>query len=228
MKIKILILTGLMVAPFGVRAQLVWDSRQLDFHSSVNDKVVEAHFKFQNVGTYPVTIISLKSACGCTTATVEKKTYAPGEKGIVTAIYTIGNESGLQQKVIALQSDDVNHLYDKLVLRADIPSLFALIPEYLSWESGEEKTAKNFYIKVTHPTPIKVATVTSDNPKFAFKLESLKEGYLYQITVTPPDTDSPALAALKVTANFPADNPKVFTLFAQVKEPIFGAPNLIK
>ena len=51
-----------------------------------------------NEGQTAVTNESLKPSCGCTTAELEKKTYAPGEKGEVRARFDIGQRVGVQSK----------------------------------------------------------------------------------------------------------------------------------
>jgi len=69
-------------------AQLSWTTRQLDFQPPVTDEAVQGDFEFVNAGASPVTVTDVKTSCGCTTAALSKKTYAPGRKGRLPPLFT--------------------------------------------------------------------------------------------------------------------------------------------
>lgn len=82
---------------------LRWDSKTLEFFPSSSEKTVRADFGFTNTGREPIEIDSVKSSCGCTTVSLEKKVYQPGEKGHITGILTPGRHSGVITKGISVK-----------------------------------------------------------------------------------------------------------------------------
>ncbi|MEI8341714.1 MAG: DUF1573 domain-containing protein, partial [Verrucomicrobiota bacterium] len=88
------------------RAQLKWNRKFADLHASPEDNQVEVRFPFVNAGNYPVTVQKLKSSCGCTTASLSKASYAPGERGEVVALFEIGNRTGFNEKNVTVTTDD--------------------------------------------------------------------------------------------------------------------------
>ncbi len=88
------ILLLLILCQSSAWAALKWERLRADLSPVLNEKSVETEFAFVNEGQVPVTIESIKSSCGCTSAVTGKKTYAPGEKGEVRARFTIGQRRG--------------------------------------------------------------------------------------------------------------------------------------
>jgi hypothetical protein len=69
------------------------------------DKVTH-EFAFENAGKSDLTISDVKPSCGCTTATPEKATYKPGEKGVIPVTFDSGRFSGVFSKTITVTSND--------------------------------------------------------------------------------------------------------------------------
>src|SRR5437016_4042843 len=101
-------------------AELKWDKVVQRFERTPDDKEVEAHYTFRNTGTTPVTIKSLRPSCGCTTARLEKKTYAPGEQGEVVARFAFGGRKDLHHLSIIVATDDKTAEPDQLHLLVNI------------------------------------------------------------------------------------------------------------
>src|ERR1700751_213317 len=123
-------------------AQLRWETRELEFSPPVNETQVTAHFKFQNVGQSEIKITSVNTSCGCTTAALEKKTIAPGEKGEIKATFDIGERVGLQQKTILVESTDPESPKTSLALKVHIPAVARVRPSFLEWDLGESPSAQ--------------------------------------------------------------------------------------
>lgn len=49
-------------------AGLEWETQRINYTASITDDKAEAVFKFTNTGEQPVTITSVRTSCGCTTA----------------------------------------------------------------------------------------------------------------------------------------------------------------
>ena len=78
--------------------KLSWEDQRFETEAGVSDKQAISGFQFSNNGDYPITITSVKTSCGCTTAGLDKKTYQPGENGTITATFEFGQRIGLQRE----------------------------------------------------------------------------------------------------------------------------------
>src|SRR6266404_2121487 len=105
---RLLPLLSLLLVFLGTRAQaqLKWDHPIQEFHRVPEDKEIYAHYTFQNTTAAPVTIKTLRSSCGCTTAHLDKKTYAPNETGEVVLHFVFGDRKGFFRKTVTVTTDD--------------------------------------------------------------------------------------------------------------------------
>lgn len=199
------------------QAQLKWDHPVQQFHRVPEDKEIYAHYTFKNVGTTPVTIKTLRSSCGCTTAHLDKKTYAPGEAGEVVLHFIFGDRKGYFRKGVAVTTDDKTAEPLTLGLSIDIHDPVTLAPALVIWKTGEPVAAKNVQFNAEAAQPVHVKSVTSSNPRLAAKLDTIKAGEQYAISVTPADTAQKESAEISVQTDFPADAPRVYTIHARIK-----------
>lgn len=77
-----------------------------DFGTIEKGSKVVTEFEFVNNGKNTLTIEDVKTSCGCTTATPEKKEYAPGEKGIIPVTFDSSRFSHKITKTITVFSND--------------------------------------------------------------------------------------------------------------------------
>src|ERR1700679_1026443 len=85
-----------------VRADLKWDKPSQEIQRTPAEAAVEAHFTFRNTGLSPVTIKLLRPSCACTTARLEKETYAPREEGEVLTRFVFGDRKGLHHVTVSV------------------------------------------------------------------------------------------------------------------------------
>jgi hypothetical protein len=200
-------------------AQITWDSRQLDFHPSLQDTNVVARFTFTNAGNRPVEITSIKSSCDCTTAKLDKKNYLPNEKGEITVTFNIGRRTGLQQKSVIVQTNDPTDPFVQLTLRAFVPELIKISPGSLTWGKGDKNEPKSIALKVVHDSPIRIVGVQSTNDAFFPQLKTIEVGKEYSITVSASDISEVAKGTLRIETDFPKDKPRIFYAFVEIKDP---------
>jgi len=77
-------------------------------------------FKFTNEGNDLLEIKRIKAACGCTTPTLSKKQYQPGESGIIKVTYRTGPGTGKTTKTVQVYTNDKNNSTATLTLKANI------------------------------------------------------------------------------------------------------------
>ena len=87
-------------------AGLTWNTTEVHLEAASTDKTATGVFPFTNKTANSITITETKSSCGCTTAKLEKKTYAPNESGEIVALFDLGNRVSQQQKTIKVFTDD--------------------------------------------------------------------------------------------------------------------------
>jgi hypothetical protein len=197
-------------------AQLRWEKRSLEFNPSPSDEKVVADFHFTNIGTKPIKIKEVKTSCGCTTATLDKDVYAPGEKGKITAIFDIGGRTGVQEKTIYVATNDSKEPELVLQFKATIPKLLDIDNIFLNWQRGEALTPKIVNIKVSGDYPIHHLDVTSTKPEMVAVVKHVEGTRDFQIIVTPKKTDAELDAGLEIKPDYPKNPPKYFHIYTRV------------
>jgi hypothetical protein len=212
------VLGSIVLATSG-RAELKWEQTTIELQPALGDKQAIAHFKYQNVGEAPIHFKSVRASCGCTAAQSQKDNVPPGEKGEITATFNIGDRTGAQVKTVSVETDDTAHAMTVLTLKANIPQLLELQPNFVFWQSGEEGKAKTVVARAGKDVPIKNLEVTSTNPDFTAKVEHGSAPGEFRIDIQPRDTKKPGFASLMVKPDYPKDAPKTFYVTARVTPP---------
>src|SRR5437870_13690400 len=114
----------------GARSELKWEQTSVDLKPALGDKQAVAHFKYENIGKTPVHFKSVHASCGCTTAQTQNEQVAPGQKGEITAPFTIGGRTGTHVKTVTVQTADrdPSRATTVLALNADITPLLEIQP----------------------------------------------------------------------------------------------------
>lgn len=180
----------------------------VELHPAVGDKQAIGQFKYTNVGSTPIKIRSVRSSCGCTTAQSQKDEIPPGQKGEITATFNIGERTGTQVKTVTVETDDAAHATTVLTLKAVLPEMLTITPNFVYWTANEEAKPKTILVKAGKGFDAKNLTVTSSNPEFLTKVEG-KAGE-WKINVQPKATTRAMAGALTIRPDFPKDAPRVF------------------
>lgn len=211
--LRILLLLIALTAP--AFAQLKWEKPWQDFHRSPADEKLETTFAFQNAGQTTITIKSIKTSCGCTTARLEKKIYAPGERGELTAKFVFGDRKGLHRKLITVKTDDGQQ--QELNFVVNIHEALTVTPALVFWKVGQPAEPRAVQLTAAQGMPVRVKSVTSSNPRLAATLQTVKTGEQYVVSVRPTDTAQKEAAQLTVQTDYPPDAPRAYTIHARIK-----------
>ena len=204
-----------------VRAELKWDQTSLELHPGMGDKEAVGHFKYQNMGKAPVRFKSVRTSCGCTAAQSQKEEVPPGEKGEVTATFKIGDRTGTQIKTVTVETDEqAKPITTILTLKAVLPEMLTLRPNFVYWTAGEEAKPKTITARAGKDFPAKNLTVTSSNPDFLTKVEPGNANGEWKINIQPKQTSRAMASALTIRPDYPKESPKMFYANASVT----GAP----
>jgi hypothetical protein len=198
------------------RAELVWEKTELDLHPEMGAATAVGVFKYQNKGDKPVHFKAVRPSCGCTTAAMKRNDVPPGEKGEITATFTIGDRVGVQEKSITVETDDPEKPQTILLLKATIAQFLELQPVFVSWQTGEAPKPKIILARAGKGVTIKNIEVTSSNADFTTKVEPGSGAGEFKINVQPRETTKPLNANLIVTPDGAAGPGKVCIATARV------------
>jgi hypothetical protein len=198
-------------------AGLQWEQTTISVAADPADEEAKAVFRFTNDGESDVTITRVDTTCGCTVPQLAKHTYAPGESGSLEVTFSFNSMVGKQAKNINVATDSAETPWHVLTFEVDIPKLFELQRHFLVWRKGEEPVAKTLDLLVTRPDLARIVGVESKNDRFTARIESSDTPGRYLVVVTPASTSEVVQSSFIVNTDFPAQRPKVVTLYALVR-----------
>jgi len=202
-----LILTCLSIAPVTALAGkgLTFDKERQAVTVKAEDKMVTVPYTFKNTSKRTITIARWDSACSCLNARIKgsKMVYKPGEKGKILIDFELGSFSGTQEKTVMLWSTDdaAEAPSSVLAVAITIPVLFEITPKTLAWEQNGAKEPKTIKLKVRHDKPIRILSNSGSNKAFPYTLKTIRDGWEYELVVTPTDVSSPTLGMIKLTTD---------------------------
>ncbi len=206
----------LLLLTASLHAELIWEKPFQSFHRLPSDGHLDAKFAFRNAGKTPVRVRKVQTSCGCTTASLVKDTYAPGESGEIAVKFTFGDRKGAHRKVITVTTDDKPEATE-LNLQVVIDEPLTVTPALVFWKTGDAVAAKSVQITAQPGQPVRVKSVTSSNPRIAAKLDTIKAGEQYAVAIVPVDTSKKEAAEITIETDFPADQPRSYTIHARIK-----------
>ena len=200
-----------------VFAQLKWEQPKQTFMPQPGDKAVTAKFRFTNIGHSLITIIDVRPSCGCTTATLAKKTYAPGESGEIDAKFNFAGHIGHQEKWIYVTTNLAGTEPELLTLAVDIPPEVTIQPEFVIWRIGDPPEPKSVRVIVPEGFPTRMVAVQTDNPAMQVRLRETRAGKEWEIKVTPANTSTPVKTIVSIRSDYPAGHPVTYSAYARVQ-----------
>ena len=200
-----------------VSAQLKWDQPKQTLTPSPGEKVVTAQFGFTNVGSSPITIIDVRPSCGCTTATLAKKEYAPGESGEIEAKLNFAGHVGHQEKWIYVTTNVAGSEPALLSLAVEIPPEVTIQPEFVMWRVGDPLEPKTMRVVIPEGIPTNLVAAQADNPTMQVQLREVQAGKEWEVKVTPTSTREPVKAVVTIRSDYPAGNPATYSAYARVQ-----------
>ena len=214
MNVIAILLVALATPVFG---QLKWENPEQTLNAKPLDKFILAKFRFTNVGTAPVKITDVRTSCGCTTASLQKREYAPGESGEIDANFRFDGRVGHQEKWIIVTTDWVLPQPTILRFAVNIPDAITIQPEFVLWHVGDQLNPKTVRIAIPDDIPAKVVSVQADNAAVKLELREVRPGKELEVNVTPTTTTQPGSSTLLIRTDYPPQNPATHYAYARVK-----------
>lgn len=180
-------------------------------------------FKVTNKGTETLSLLNVRSSCGCTAAIVSEKEIAPGATGEIKAAYDTKKGSGRVTKYITVTSNDADQPEVKLKISVDVKVEVEVIPNkaFFSNVFRDEENKREVKILSKSLPDFKIEKVESDSPHISYDMKDATDGSNAKILTVALAKDIPLgrfNGNLKVTTN----SPKKPTVNLQVSAEVFG------
>lgn len=206
---------GIFVVFANAHAALTWDRTSTELRARVDQSSVEVTFPFSNTGTEPVTIAHAQASCGCVVPALPKKTFAPGEKGEMRAVFDTTGLTGTQEKSIQVFFADSAKPVT-LTLRVAIPAPVEASSRLVWWTVGDAPAAKEIVLTVQPGVKLK-STVATDNNAVEVRLTPAADPLQYRLSLSPRGTGEVAQTAIRLTAELPDRSERPFVVWAQIR-----------
>jgi hypothetical protein len=214
------ILLALFAAGEVAVGDLVFEKTLLEFHVGADEKSLTADFPFRNDGDKTVHIVKSESGCSCLNVGVAggKFEYAPGEVGVIRAIFDLRSYSGTTERLVSIWHGENKDTPSstRLTVRAHIPVLVHVEPKNLTWETQAVPQPGVFKITMD---PSKKLNVGCSSENFNLEVNTLEDGVSYEIIVTPKSTDTPGIGVLRIETDSENERFKTQTVFTIIRNP---------
>lgn len=196
-----LLLGGLLAGAIA-RGQLTFGTTERQAAADPDALSLALEFPFRNTGTTPVTVTTVRTCCGCTSAELTKRCYAPGEAGAVTLKFVYADLTGRQRRTVYVDTDDAASV--PLTIDVTITERMTVTPRLLAWRRGAEAATPQVVTLTLAPGENLRPEGVSCEPAglFAATLRPVAGDPLrYEVAVTPLTLAHPAQAVLTVQTN---------------------------
>jgi hypothetical protein len=196
---------------------LQWTTVEAVLRPLADGAMPAASYAFRNDSSAPVTIIQAVPSCDCTAIDLAKKTYAPGEGGVLVARFDPTGRSGTVNRTINVVTDEPGGQPQLLKLTAELPEVLTFAPHELRWTAGEKPTAKTLDVLVNAPGGVELAAAWANQPDFKVELVTVTPRTHYRVKVTPPAGAKPQQAVILLRAVGPVPAGTALTFYARVR-----------
>lgn len=195
---------------------LEWISDSFQGAVAPLQRTLDIAFGFKNSGDKPVVIRALQTNCDCLQAGTNKTTYDPGEAGVVTARFTVGDRVGTYERSVVVLTDE-SSAPKRLTVRIEVPDPATLSPTILVWPIGAAAEEKTVEVRPAAGVRIDFAEAFPSNTDFRVRLEQVVPGEHYRLHIAPAGTAAAGNAAIRVKGTTPDGQVVVVSAYANVR-----------
>ena len=196
---------------------LQWTGIEAVLRPQADGAMPVASYSFRNATAAPVTITQAVATCDCTLIDLAKKTYAPGESGVLVVRFDPTGRSGTVSRTISVVTDEPGAQPQLLKLTAELPEVLSFTPRDLSWAAGEKPEAKSLDVLVNVPAGVELAAAWANQPDFKVELVTVAPRTHYRVKVTPPEGAKPQQAVILLRSVGAVPAGAGLTFYARVK-----------
>lgn len=223
MRFCITFIIAMVVTASFCPAGLTFEKTLIEFHPKAGDAEVIADFAFRNDSDKSVRIAKYDAACSCMTVGVSggKRDYAPGEVGVIRAVFRLTGYSGTMERVVALwlDGDPPEAPSAQLTVRAHIPQLIKMEPKTLSWDLNQAPQPQTITFEMDPEHKIHILGTQSSTDSFTLELKTIEAGRKYEVIVTPKSTETPGIAIFRVETDCKVESQRMQSAYGVIRNP---------
>ncbi|MCF7848417.1 MAG: DUF1573 domain-containing protein [Kiritimatiellales bacterium] len=202
-----------------VRADLKWESKTVRAEVLPVQLKTTVAFQFKNKGKTPVEILKINPSCACLAPRLAKKSFAPGETGVLTVVFNLEDRIGPQLKSLKVYTGENPAQPDILYIDVDIPEAFKLSAKQLLWNEGEERAPKLCRLTNVSGVPVSLKPVVPPQAGIKVETRTIKEGFEYDVVVDPDPGMQNTRAVIRIGTQCPSElkESKTFKIYVIIK-----------
>lgn len=163
---------------------LVWEQTHREVNVESPAEVV-IDYSFRNDSPKPVTILGTKTSCGCTVGKPPRRTYAPGESGVLPVSHK--PKPGIRAYRIEVMTDEEAGNAQLLTLRVNNEPRISLHPRVIKWAAGEPPQPMHIDARIKKGDPLKVVGARPESDVVEVKVENGTDPGMVRLVVAPKD-----------------------------------------
>lgn len=187
------------------QAELQWEQKTISIQVHPVQVEERVTFHFTNAGTNAVDILSLKSTCGCLTPSMSTNRFEAGEAGTVDVVFNLRDKIGPQRKGVAVRSSDNPKQPVILYVETNIREAYTLSSKRLEWSLSGDRTLQTCRLLNQLAEPVHLVSATSSSESFNIDLKPVREGFEYEVQVSPKESAMPSLTVITVQTECPPE-----------------------
>ncbi len=192
--------------------RLVCDAPEFDFGVVDNSQNVEHTFLLRNEGNLTLEISQVRPACGCTVANISERNVPAGGETKISTKLSLAGRQGQQHKAITVESNDPQQPRFMLTLKGTAGTAVDVQPSRLMQSQLPPGSQPTGTVQITGMagTPFKVLAVDSSSAQVSAQVETVEEGRIYRLLVSPTQPLGPGQTEATLTVK--TDHPQRPTL----------------
>ncbi len=130
-------------------------------------EVIEGKIEFNNTGTEPVEIETVKPSCGCTAVTPDKMVYNSGEVASIPFTIETDKFQGVIRKNITVMFKNVTPKTKTIYVQANVVTDYSISPRFINFQKvplNPDTTVSEFFeIENTSDNDIEISKIYAEN-----------------------------------------------------------------
>ena len=161
----------------------------------------EAFFHFTNTAEQPIRFTDITVNCGCMASRPVQPSYAPGEEGSLVIRVDLRNREGKLDKIVQVKMSDGEEI--RLNVLVDIPKAYHISSPLVRWNREDAEQPKTIHLRNPNTIPVRLLSITSSHEALPAELITIREGFEYDVVVTPDPSAKNARAVIRMVTEPP-------------------------
>ena len=205
--------------------QIVCDAPIHEFGEKNNTEFVEHDFPIRNAGTLSLEIRNVRASCGCTAVKPSQNVVPPGGEASVRARLDLRGRSGLQIKIITVESNDPQTPNLNLQLKGTaIQALRAQPSSMFFGPIGPDGVRSRAFDIISGRGPIQIVGIRADHPGLLLAPVAAEPGadgttHRFELTLDPSLPPGPVNGSIFVKTDLEGQPEISIPVAAHIKAP---------